>query len=148
VSSDGSTVRYNATDGRLVGLLVPADFSDYWDFHPRDGRRSYVTDPGLPLQVVRVKGSPSDSGFNHIHPSLPESGSWPTRHTVFFCIAGLIRVHLSESDATPVGVAEMRPGDALVCTEGHRVEFVENDSKFIEAKQGPYLGEEQDRVLI
>jgi hypothetical protein len=136
-------------DRRLIGLLIPADFDQFPGYYPKDGRRAYVTDFGLPLQVVSGVGDANETGSNHVHPYVPASASWPTRHKVVVCIAGSIDVELSESDGSPVGTASLTPGAALLCTEGHRVVFRTNGSRMIEVKQGPFPGTtELDRVMI
>jgi len=149
-STTRDVTRFEAVgDGRLIGLLIPADFDQFADYYPKDGRRAYVTDFGLPLQVVSGVGDAGESGSNHVHPSVPASTSWPTRHKVVVCIAGSIDVELSEGDGSPVGTASLTAGAALLCTEGHRVVFRTNGSRMIEVKQGPFPGTtELDRVMI
>lgn len=146
----GSLTRYTAnSDGRLIGLLVPASFDEYADYHPNDGRRSYVTEPELPLQIVTAKGSPEDRGSKHVHMAVEPSRDWPTRHKVVVGLAGAVRIDLSETDGTPVGAAEIRAGDALMCTEGHEVTYLEPRSRMMEVKQGPYPGsQDADRVVL
>ena len=147
---DGSLTRYTAeSDGRLIGLLVPADFTEFMNFHPNDGRRSYVTDPDLPLQMVTATGSPEDLGSNHVHPAMALEAEWPTRHKVVVCLSGAVQMELSESDGTPVGTAVMGAGDAVLATEGHRISYLAPASRLLEIKQGPYPGNvEADRVFL
>jgi hypothetical protein len=146
----GSLTRYTAvSDGRLIGLLVPFGFSEFIDYHPNDGRRSYVTDPNFPLQIVTATGAPSDIGSNHIHQALPLHDEWPTRHKVVVCLSGAVQVELSEADGTPIGIAVMGPGDAVMSTEGHRISYLERASRLLEIKQGPYPGNvDEDRVFL
>lgn len=143
-------MRYTAPpDDRLIGLLVPASFDDYAAHHPHDGRRSYVTEFELPLQVIRVQGSPGDRGSKHVHLAQPPARAWPTAHKVMVCLAGRVRVELSEADGTPVGEAVLSPGDALLCTEGHEATYLEPSSRMMEIKQGPYPGtSEADRIVL
>lgn len=147
---EGSLTRYTAeSDGRLIGLLVPANFTEYADFHPNDGRRSYVTEPDFPLQIVTATGSPEDLGSNHVHPAMPLEADWPTRHKVVVCLSGAVQMELSESDGTPVGTAVMGAGDAVMATEGHRISYLAPASRLLEIKQGPYPGDaDADRVFL
>lgn len=147
---DQAIVRYTApSDGRLVGLFVPLSFDEYAQHYPHDGRRSYLTDFDLPLQVLRVQGSPGDLGSKHVHRAHPPARAWPTAHKVMVCLAGRVRVALSESDGTPVGEAVLGPGDALLCTEGHEATYLEAGSRMMEVKQGPYPGSpDADRVVL
>lgn len=146
----GSLTRYTAaSDGRLIGLLVPFGFNEFIDYHPNDGRRSYVTDPNLPLQIVTATGSPEDLGSKHIHQALPLQDDWPTRHKVVVCLYGSVQVELSESDGTPIGIAVMQPGDAVMLTEGHRISYLAAASRLLEIKQGPYPGSvDKDRLFL
>lgn len=145
----GSLTRFTAADGRLVGLLVPASFDEFADHHPYDGRRSYVTDPELPLQVITALAGPQDRGSAHVHFAVESDREWPTRHKVVVCLGGAMRIHLSEADGRPCGSATLLSGDALMCLEGHDVEYLEEGSRMLEVKQGPYLGSaEADRHVL
>lgn len=145
----GSVTRFSAAgDGRLIGLVVRGSFDEFDAYHPHDGKRSYVTEPELPLQVITIRGEAGDIGTEHVHLAVEDDRAWPTRHKVITCLSGGFRVLLSESDGTRVGEAELGPGDALVCTEGHQIEYLEDGTRLLEVKQGPYLGVEADRHVL
>lgn len=140
--------RYHAPDdGRLLGLLVPAGFSDHSDHPPHDGRRAHVGDAELPLQIVVAQGELGDRGKPHVHQPLEAARSWPARHKVMICQRGSVRVVLSAgSDGTPAATVDLRPGDTLLILEGHQVEYLEDGTRIVEVKQGPFPGSmEADR---
>lgn len=141
--------RYHApSDGRLLGLLIPADFDAFAGREPHDDdRRAYVTDASLPLQVVVIGREPPWAGVPHVHDPL-DATAWPTRHAVFLCVRGAARVDLYETDGAPAEAVVLGPGDALLVTEGHRVEVLEPGTRVLEVKQGPYLGEALDRRVL
>jgi len=151
MGNSGSAIRrFNASgDGRLIGMLIPGSFQDYSDFYPHDGRRGYVTAPELPLQILAATGSPGVVGAKHLHRPLDQPVRWPTRHSIWICISGRLRIDLCETDGTPVGTIEVGPGDALLSTEGHQVSYLEPGTRSLEIKQGPYPGtEDADRELL
>lgn len=146
----GSMTRFSAAgDGRLIGLVVRGSFEEFDEYHPNDGKRSYVTEPELPLQVITIRGEAGDIGTAHVHFAVEQETAWPTRHKVVTCLSGRFRAKLSEMDGTPVGEAELGPGDALMCTEGHQIEYLEDGTRLLEVKQGPYLGSaDADRHVL
>ncbi|TDC52781.1 hypothetical protein E1212_07980 [Jiangella ureilytica] len=143
-------IRFTAPDdGRLIGLYVPASFDAFDSYYPNDGRRAYLTEFDLPLQIVRTQGSPGDAGSKHVHLPQEPSRGWPTCHKVMVCLSGAVRVEVSDFDGVAAGTAELRPGDALLCVEGHEAVYLEDGSRLLEIRQGPYPGNvSDDRIIL
>jgi hypothetical protein len=143
-----ATVFTASDDGRVLGVLVPADFDDFDGYVPHDGARAYVTDAELPLQLNVITGPPGYRSVAHIHPPLPQP-VLPTRHTAVIAVTGSIRVHLGDAAGAPVASVDLRAGDAVLCTEGHQLELLSPGARLLEVKQGPYPGsQEADRDQI
>ena len=69
-------------------------------------------------------------------------------HQVVHVMEGRINFEFFENDGTKVGSTIARPGDTILLTEhGHKMTILE-DIKTVTVKQGPYLGEADDKVEI
>ena len=83
----------------------------------------------------------------HIHLEAHRRAS----HTqeVLFVVQGKVRATVFSEDRKPVEVVELGQGDAMVLLRGgHGYEILEDDTKVIEIKNGPYPGPERDRERI
>ncbi len=61
---------------------------------------------------------------------------------------GVLIIELYDDDGEKLREIEMRAGDAIVLIHGvHAIRVVE-DMQCISVKQGPYLGEEEDKVFV
>lgn len=67
---------------------------------------------------------------------------------MFVVQRGVVVVELYGDDGRLLREIELRPGDAIVLIHGvHAIRVVE-DMQCISVKQGPYLGEEEDKVFV
>lgn len=67
---------------------------------------------------------------------------------MFVVQRGVVVVELYRDDGELLREIEMHPGDAIVLIHGvHAIRVVE-DMQCISVKQGPYLGEENDKVFV
>ena len=67
---------------------------------------------------------------------------------MFVVQKGVVIVELYEDDGALLREVEMNAGDAIVLIHGvHAIRVVE-DMQCISVKQGPYLGEKEDKVFI
>ena len=139
LGNESVTIFTSADDGRVIGLYVPATFGDFSRYMPHDGARAYVTDATLPLQLAVLTGPKGSLSDAHIHDPLPQI-PWPTRHTAIVCISGSVRVFLSDRHGLAVAAPVLSIGDTLLFTEGHQLELLEEQTRIIEVKQGPYPG--------
>jgi hypothetical protein len=161
---------YRAADGRLVGLYVPGDFTDYTSFPPfvataeeqmhlaqaykvisaqrERETKAHLTADELPLQIVLLNRDPGSYVRPHYHMNDTPAAS-PTRHQILICQRGRLRVGLYTKRGERLGHVVLRPGDLVLMCEGHSLEFVDPDTKVIEIKMGPFPGtDEADKVEL
>ena len=67
---------------------------------------------------------------------------------MFVVQRGVVEVELYGDDGKKLRVIEMRAGDAIVLIHGVHAIRVIDDMQCISVKQGPYLGEEQDKIFV
>ncbi len=67
---------------------------------------------------------------------------------MFVVQRGVVVVELYGDDGNLLREIEMHPGDAIVLIHGVHAIRVAEDMQCISVKQGPYLGEEQDKVFV
>ena len=104
--------------------------------------------------------SPADSSFQfgllahktgfveapHYH--KPVSRTITDLQQMFVVQRGVVMVELYDDEGKPLREIEMHSGDAIVLIHGvHAIRVVE-DMQCISVKQGPYLGEEEDKVFV
>lgn len=155
----GQVTEYRAKDGRLIGLLIRGSFSDYESFPPfvdsaaevehiQDAykvsdplreryTKAHLTADELPLQIVvlaREKGSRVNPHF-HRNDVQPDSA---TRHQIMICQAGTARIGLYTKEAEHIADVLIERDDVILMCEGHSIEFVEEGTKLLEIKQGPF----------
>jgi hypothetical protein len=157
----GQVQAYHAPDGRLVGLYVPGDFTDYVSFPPfveteeerthlREAYRvtspqreretkAHLTADALPLQIVLLNRDPGSYVRPHYHTHDAPAAS-PTRHQILVCQRGRMRIVLYTTEGERLGHVVLRPGDLVLLCEGHSLEFLDPDTKVIEIKMGPFPG--------
>jgi hypothetical protein len=166
----GQIEAYRAADGRLVGLYIPGDFTDYTSFPPfvatpeeqahlaqaykvispqrERETKAHLTADELPLQIVLLNRDPGSYVRPHYHRNETAAVS-QTRHQILICQRGRLRVGLYTTDGERLGYAELRPGDLVLMCEGHSLEFLDPDTKVVEIKMGPFPGtDEADKVEL
>lgn len=155
----GQVEEFRAGDGRLIGLLIRGSFSDYESFPPfvdseaevehisaayqvsdplrERYTKAHLTADELPLQIVvlaREQGS-------RVNPHYHENDVQPetvTRHQIMICQAGTARIGLYTKEAEHIADVLIRRDDLILMCEGHSIEFVEEGTKLLEIKQGPF----------
>ncbi|HBK79546.1 MAG TPA: hypothetical protein DDZ83_07665 [Nitrospinae bacterium] len=151
---------YKAADGRIIAIHIKGNFSDYAKFPPfldteeakehiraayadqdievERNTKAHITDDEIPLQVIvlnRPKGAITKAHY-HLVEERPSVNT--TRHQVLLCQRGSIRVGVFTKDGESLGDAILRRDDLILMYEGHEVEFLEDDTKVIEIKEGPF----------
>ena len=159
---------YKASDGRMIAIHVKGDFDDYARFppyldteeakaHVRDAyagqnveaeraTKAHVTDDAIPLQIIvlnRPKGAITKAHYHVVEERCANA----TRHQILLCQRGSARIGVFTREGNHLGDAILRRDDLILMYEGHEVEFLEDDSKLIEIKEGPFPEtDERDKV--
>ncbi len=162
---------YKAADGRVIAIHVKGDFSDYAKFPPyldteeaqehirtayagqdideERNTKAHMTDDEIPLQVIvlnRHKGAITKAHY-HLVEERPSVNT--TRHQILLCQRGKVRVGVFTKEGDYLGDAILNPGDLILMYEGHEVEFLEDDTKLIEIKEGPFPEtDDKDKVEL
>ncbi|HJP13360.1 MAG: hypothetical protein QF701_05140 [Nitrospinota bacterium] len=162
---------YKAADGRVIAIHVKGDFSDYAKFPPyldteeaqehirtayagqdideERNTKAHMTDDEIPLQVIvlnRPKGAVTKAHY-HLVEERPSVNT--TRHQILLCQRGKVRVGVFTKEGDYLGDAILNPGDLILMYEGHEVEFLEDDTKLIEIKEGPFPEtDDKDKVEL
>jgi hypothetical protein len=93
-------------------------------------------------------------GYNRGWKSKPHSHTVKHRSVtrtqeVLFVIEGAVRADIYTEDAQLLKSVDLRKGDILILLNGgHGYEILENKTRVLEVKNGPYLGVDQDRKII
>lgn len=82
------------------------------------------------------------------HYHKPVSRTISDLQQMFVVQRGVVVVELYSDEGAPLRDIEMHPGDAVVLIHGVHAIRVLEDMQCISVKQGPYLGEEQDKVFV
>ncbi|HKI97241.1 MAG TPA: hypothetical protein VKB51_02085 [bacterium] len=159
---------YLAKDGRLIGLLVPGDFTDFTSFRPfvntEEERRhlaeayrvesaereaatkAHLTDDELPLQITVLARDPGGKVNPHYHVNDRAAKS-PTRHQIMLCQSGRARIGLFTTEGEHVDTVIIGPHDLILMTEGHSIETLDPGTRLVEIKMGPFPETDQaDKV--
>jgi hypothetical protein len=159
---------YLSRDGRLIGLLVPGNFSDFTSFRPflsseaeqrhlaeayqvRSAQReaatkAHLTDDELPLQITVLARDAGSKVNPHYHRNDRPAAS-PTRHQIMICQSGRARIGLFTAEGEHVDTVTIGAHDLILMTEGHAIEFVDAGTRLVEIKMGPFpQTDEADKV--
>ncbi len=160
---------YKAADGRIIAIHIKRDFGDYAKYPPyldsdeaqehirtayagqsiEDERntKAHMTDDEIPLQIIvlrRPKGAITKAHY-HVVEERPSVNT--TRHQVLICQSGSARVGVYTKEGDHLGDTILRKDDLILMYEGHEVEFIEDGTKLIEIKEGPFPEtDERDKV--
>ncbi len=161
---------YKAPDGRIVAMHVKADFDDFAAFPPyldtEESRehirtayadqdieaerrtKAHMTDDALPLQVIVLNRGKGATTKAHYH-VVDERPTNLTRNQVMICQRGSARVGVYTKEGDHLGEAILRKGDIIHLQEGHEVEFLEDGTRLVEIKEGPFPEtDERDKVEL
>ncbi|MDP6279156.1 MAG: hypothetical protein QGI11_11710, partial [Nitrospinota bacterium] len=94
----------------------------------------------------RPKGAVTKAHY-HLVEERPSVNT--TRHQILLCQRGKVRVGVFTKEGDYLGDAILNPGDLILMYEGHEVEFLEDDTKLIEIKEGPFPEtDDKDKVEL
>ena len=155
-------------DGRVVAIHIRADFDEFeafppfmeseeerehirkaYNVDPESERRNkaHITDDGWPLQVIMLNRDPGGTTAAHYHVPDTPLPDHPTRHQILLCQRGSARIGVYTTEGDFLGDVTLKPQDLILMLEGHEVEFLENGTRLIEIKKGPFpVTDEADKV--
>jgi quercetin dioxygenase-like cupin family protein len=83
----------------------------------------------------------------HTHKLVPRTFEW-TQEVLYIC-KGSIRAHVYDCSLKKVDEIVAKEGDIVVMLAGgHGYDILEDGTRVIEIKNGPYVGPEADRVRL
>ncbi len=83
----------------------------------------------------------------HIHKKVPRTAM--RTYEVLYVISGSLQATVYDLDGAVAGEWEVKKGEVLILLEsGHGYKILEDGTKVLEVKNGPYLGAEADRYRI
>lgn len=125
-------------DGTLLGIFIPKTV--------RPETTQFFTDGALPLQtgVFAHEGGFDEPRHSHARVSREIERT----HQVVHLTEGTLTVTFSLEDGTHVTEQEVSPGDTILLADGAHSVTASGTVRGITVKQGPYLGEENDKVWI
>ena len=131
-----TTIEHNGA--RLAYLIRSGDHEPGLRFFSRDS--DYV-------QVGTWGYARGQTLLPHVHNVVPRLAD--RTQEVVHLLRGRLRASLFDDDGRPVTQVELGAGDTLVLLAGgHGYEILEDDTRVLEIKNGPYAGAEADRRRI
>lgn len=157
-----------AQDGHLVAMVIRSDFENYGRFPPlldsseepvfvqtahdispdreRVGK-AHVTPETFPLQITLLNRDPGSVVKPHYH-EVFEAAKGKYRHQIMLTLRGRVRIGVYTVGNEHLSDVILEPGDLVLMAEGHRVEFLEPNTKVIEIKQGPIPAGFADEMAV
>ena len=127
-------------EGRVIARYVPAELA--W----KDGLNFFSPDEDF-IQVGTWGYDKDKQLLAHIHNKVPRHVDWTQE--VLFIHSGSLKAHIYNRAEELVEEWVATTGDLLVMLGGgHGYTILEDGTKVLEIKNGPYVGAEQDRRRI
>jgi hypothetical protein len=129
-------IEYRDAQGTLLAYKIPAD--------PEPGLSAYSEDSDF-IQALHWRYDAGKRLPAHEHLTVPREAT----HTqeVIVVLQGRVRTTVYDAARNAVATVEIGPGEAMaLLRHGHGYEILENDTRVLELKNGPYPGAERDRV--
>ncbi len=123
-------------EGKIIAKHIPADL---WG----EGLSFFSDDQDF-LQVGTWSYKSGKQLAKHIHNDVERSVN--RTHEVLFVRQGSLRATIYNLNQEEVGNIILSAGDVLILMDcGHGYEILEDNTKVLEIKNGPYLGADIDR---
>ena len=127
---------FRDAQGTLLAYTIPAE--------PPAGLTPYSSDADF-VQALHWRYDAGKRLQAHEHLQVPRSAT----HTqeVVVVLRGCMRTTVFDAAHKPIATVDLGAGEAMVLLAGgHGYEILENDTRILEIKNGPYPGAEADRV--
>lgn len=127
----------NDADDDPIALIVPAEeFGDGANF---------VTPDEFPLQLGLLSYAPGESAAAHKHPDR-ELG-FVEHQELIHVVSGTVDVDVFDTDDEQLETVTLESGDTAFFVAGGRGWTAQEDAQLVEAKLGPFLGEDDKTEL-
>lgn len=129
-------LEYRDAAGNLLAYKIPAE--------PTPGLTPYSDDAHF-VQALHWRYDAGKKLQAHEHLCVPREST----HTqeVIVVLRGRVRTTVYDASHNVVATVEVAPGEAMaLLRHGHGYEILEDDTRVLEIKNGPYPGAEKDRV--
>jgi hypothetical protein len=123
-------------DGKILARLIkPKDQTKGLNFFSRNDEA---------IQLGSWDYGKGHKLLNHMHKEVPRTVN--RTHEILLVQSGKIRAAIYSLGRQFISFIELEAGDILILLDcGHGYDILEDDTKVIEIKNGPYLGAEVDR---
>jgi len=122
-------VKINDSEGNLLAIVIR--------FKSIKEEKYFPTESSQEMQLAAFNLKKNTVIDNHIH--LKQERNINSTSEVIVVLEGSIKVNIFDESLNLITVEELRKGDTIALfMGGHGIEVTE-DSKFVEAKQGPYF---------
>lgn len=126
-------------DGRLLALVVRNEYSS--------PGLSFISEESWPFQIGFHQREKGHHYKTHYHLPFDKIENF-IPNKIYYNKKGKIKVNLYNENKEKISSLQLNPGDLIIfISGGHSVDVLE-DSQFIEIKQGPYRGQEKDKVFL
>jgi hypothetical protein len=123
-------------DDKVLARLVRAED---WN----EGLGFYSNDEEV-IQVGTWHYSKGKELLKHMHNKVERTIL--RTNEVLFVVSGKVKAFIYDLEEQPVGELMVNAGDTLILLDcGHGYEIMEDNTRVLEVKNGPYLGAETDR---
>ena len=129
-------IEYRDAAGNLLAYKIPSE--------PAPGLSAYSDDADF-IQALHWRYDAGKKLQAHEHLHVPRNAT----HTqeVIVVLRGRVRTTVYDAAHNVIATVEVAPGEAMaLLRHGHGYEILENDTRVLEIKNGPYPGAEADRV--
>ena len=106
----------------------------------------FVSPDEFPFQVGIHNRKKDEVCPAHVHIPFPELSNFPVQE-FFYIISGSVKVDIYDEMDNDLKISEVivYEGDSIILNTGHGFTFLEDNTKVIELKQGPYRGRENEK---
>jgi mannose-6-phosphate isomerase-like protein (cupin superfamily) len=106
----------------------------------------FVSPDEFPFQVGIHNRPKGDVCAPHVHIPFSELTNLPVQE-FFYIISGSVKIDIYDNLDQDLKVSEVTiyKGDSIILDCGHGFTFLEDNTKVIELKQGPYRGKENEK---
>lgn len=126
-----------------AGLLLHLVIRPEWH-----NERTELIEPNNHIQAALISGKSGTSFRAHRHIPKDVNFAETTAQESWVVLSGLVHASFFDVDDQLIATKELSGGDISITLGGGHGYYLVEDSKIIEFKSGPYLGQILDKVFI